>query len=165
MKNVQIGLCCLPLIIVKCVAFSDVPQLRYQRLGPTFWLLATFRQLALPLRCGISSIIYQLSSLMVNSLIITYFHVFIRTSPSFHRNKKLEYKVYVLEQVSKSIEQRAQIAEYEGRAKSERRTKSKKVIDSFYQVNSVMSSVKRFFDFLGSISKISDKILSYTLKT
>ena len=95
---------------------------------------------------------------MVNSLIITYFHVFIRTSPSFQRNKKLEYKVYVLEQVSKSIEQRAQIAEYEGRAKSERRTKSKKVIDSFYQVNSVMSSVKRFSDFLGSISKLSDKI-------
>ena len=90
---------------------------------------------------------------MVNSLIITYFHVFIRTSPSFQRNKKLEYKVYVLEQVSKSIEQRAQIAEYEGRAKSERRTKSKKVIDSFYQVNSVMSSVKRFPDFLGRFLK------------
>ena len=99
---------------------------------------------------------------MVNSLIIKYFHVFIRTS--LHRNKKLEYKVYVLEQVSKSIEQRAQIAEYEGRAKSERRTKSKKVIDSFYQVNSLMS-FKRFSDFLGSISKISDKILSYTWKT
>ena len=67
--------------------------------------------------------------------------------------------------MSKSIEQRAQIAEYEGRAKSERRTKSEKVIGSFHQVNSVMSSVKRFSDFLGSISKISDKILSYTLKT
>ena len=83
-------------------------------------------------------------------------HLYIGT-----RSSRLEYKVFVLEQVSKSIEQRAQIAEYEGRAKSERRTKSKKVIDSFYQVNSLMS-FKRFSDFLGSISKISDKILSYT---
>ena len=81
--------------------------------------------------------------------------------PSVYINKKheLDYKIYVQEQVS--IEQRAQIAEYEMRAKSERRTRFKKIIDSLlYQLNLVTSRVKRFSDIFGSSSKLSEKILS-----